>query len=74
MQVWEYQTIQNWKSGGYLWSASLDAFLNEQGQQGWELVSIVDRDRNVVEWIFKRPVPAARPQSPVIAPYLASAS
>lgn len=56
MQTWEYKTIQTFRQGGsYQWSSSHIGFLNEMGQQGWELVSVVERERNTVEWIFKRP-------------------
>lgn len=57
MQTWEYRTIQGWKQNGQLqWSSTLETFLNDQGRQGWELVSVVDREMHAVEWIFKRPL------------------
>lgn len=60
MQVWEYHTIQSWKQGtNFHWSSSQDGFLNDMGQKGWELVSVVERERNMVEWIFKRPKESA---------------
>lgn len=59
MQAWEYQSIQSWKQGmEYRWSSRQDGFLDEMGRQGWELVSVVERERHMVEWIFKRPKPA----------------
>lgn len=57
MQAWEYQTIQSWNQAtDFRWSSgNTDTFLNDMGLKGWELVSVVTKERNAVEWIFKRP-------------------
>jgi hypothetical protein len=54
-ESWEYQTVQSWKQAGQpAWSGGLEQFLNGYGAQGWELVSVVEQERNGVSWIFKR--------------------
>ncbi len=60
---WEYKVIKlatTGFAGGKLNEAQLEAFMNELGSQGWELVSTFDTNqaygetRDVVV-IFKRP-------------------
>jgi hypothetical protein len=56
MQAWEYSTVQSWKEGaGFQWSSGVASTLSTMGEQGWELVSVVEAQRNMLEWIFKRP-------------------
>jgi hypothetical protein len=53
--MWEYCTFQSWKdSAGYQWSSGIAETLNHMGQQGWELVTVVEAQKNMVEWVFKR--------------------
>jgi len=58
MTTWGYRTVRNWKQTGALdWSSTLDNALNDLGRQGWELVTIADREMHLNEWVFKRPRP-----------------
>ena len=61
---WEYKTIKigtTGFSGGILDEVKFDKYMNDLGQQGWELVTAFDTNqgygatRDVVA-VFKRPV------------------
>ena len=56
MTTWEYRTVRNWKQAeAFDSSSTLDKALKDLGRQGWELVTIVDREMRLNEWVFKRP-------------------
>jgi hypothetical protein len=58
MQSWEYSTVQSWKEGaGFQWSSEVSATLSTMGEQGWELVCVIETQHHMLEWIFKRPQP-----------------
>jgi len=52
---WEYNTVRIDTSSFY--SSKGDKILNEQGEEGWELVSapIIDINHRELLFIFKRP-------------------
>lgn len=65
MNKWEYKTIKlgttGWFAGGNLDEVKLDTYMNELGQQGWELTSAFDTNQTYgaskdVIAIFKRKV------------------
>jgi hypothetical protein len=57
MQQWEYSTLQGWKETmGFQWTNNMGETLNRMGDQGWELVAIVEAQKNLVQWVFKRPL------------------
>ena len=50
MQKWEYEwaTEELMKSG-------VKYFLNQMGDEGWELVSVVKNEADILVYYFKRP-------------------
>ena len=69
MTAWEYKTVpyrcRGW-FGGKVDPQRLEELYNEQGRDGWELVSVVDSNMNdgaarSLIALFKRPSGAAEP-------------